>query len=543
MDQSAIDRREITPGAIVAPPPAWVDLAPYPIPATANPHFIAGGACVLLDDSQIDLCGPERAWFYRRAELVTAPAGAERVAQFSVSFDPAFERLEVHRISVIRGPQRIEHAGTALFDILRRESNLERMQFDGRITLHVTLPDVRAGDVVETSFTTYGNRKSLAGRHSAFVSFEWPVGIIDVRVRQRSPAHRRIHERGYCRAPDGKQTEADGVIDRRWTAVERRGVKFEPLSPPWVLQNAALQLSEWRDWAEVVEVFTPLYEETGALPAEIEAEIARINEAETTREGRAAAILRFCQSAVRYLAISMGEGGYTPRALDAIGETRYGDCKDKSKLFVAMARRLGLDACPALVNTRDSYAINTWLPSAQVFDHCIVRLAIDDRVYWLDATRAPQPSPLDKLNQCHFGWALPLRAGVTELEGMAAPSPAHTLETHETVAFGASPDHAVRYEYKMTSRRGRAEWVREQVAREGTVGLFKLYADDIARRFAKAIPLRQDIVSDDATENEITALEVYEILGAWTEQGAKREFSTHDITMRSQLAPLDAGVM
>src|SRR5262245_28307617 len=123
MDQpSATPVREITPGATVAPPQPWVEREPCAIPATADPHFIAGGLCVLLDESQIDLCGAERAWFYRRAELVTASAGAERAAQFSVMFDPAYERLEIHNISVIRAGQRIEHADTAAFEALRREA-------------------------------------------------------------------------------------------------------------------------------------------------------------------------------------------------------------------------------------------------------------------------------------------------------------------------------------------------------------------------------------------------------------------------------------
>lgn len=541
MDQSVITPREIMPGAVVAPTPPWVDLAPYAIPAVANPHFIAGGLCSLLDDAQVDLCGPERAWYCRHAELVTAPAGAERAAQFSVSFDPAFERLEIHAIRVIRGSLRIDHAATAAFEVLRRESSLELMKFDGRLTLHVTLPDVRPGDVVETSFTTYGMRKSLAGRHSAFVSFEWPTGIVETRVRQRAPASRIIREKSFNDAPEGSQTEADGVVDRRWAALERRGVKYEQLSPPWVIQNASLQLSEWRDWAEVAEVFTPLYEEDDPLPAPIAAEAAAIASAEATPEGRAAAILRFCQGAVRYLAISMGEGGFTPRTFEAIADTRYGDCKDKSKLFVAMARALGLDACPALVNTRDSYAINAWLPSAQIFDHCIVRLSIGERTYWLDPTRAPQPSPLDKLHQCHFGWALPLRRGVTELERMPAPAPAHTLEAHEKIAFGPTPEHPVTYEYRTISRRGRAEWVREQLAREGAVGLFKLYAEDISRRYAKATPLEQDIVRDDIETNEVEAREIYELTEAWKAEGGKAEFGTHDLSMRAQLAALDAG--
>lgn len=379
MDQEHALHREITPGARVAPPPVWADLSPYAIPAEANPHFIANGVCVLLDDSQIDLTG-ERAWYYRRAELVTASVGAERVAQFSVSFDPAYEKLDVHSIAVIREGQRIEHASSAFFEVLRRERNMERLQFDGRLTIHVTLPDVRQGDVVETSYTLFGMRKSFGGRHAAWVPFEWSVGICETRLRQRTPQTRKIGERIFLNAPEPTETHDNGITDRRWRTQERPGVRFDALTPPWTIQSAGVQFSEWRDWAEVADTFTPLYEEDAPLPADIEAEIQRIAATETSPAARAAAVLRFTQNEVRYLAISMGEGGFTPRSLEQICATRYGDCKDKSKLYVQMARRLGLDACPALVNTRDGYGLNAWLASGVVFDHCIVRVVADGAV-------------------------------------------------------------------------------------------------------------------------------------------------------------------
>lgn len=541
MDQQASIGREITPGAVVTAPPDWVDRAPYDIPDEPNPHFIANGVCVLLDDSQIDLCGTERGWYYRRAELVTAPAGAERAAQFSVNFDPSFERIEVHSVAVIRGGQRIEHAETAFYEVLRRERNLERLHFDGRLTIHVTLPDVRAGDVVETSYTVYGMRKALNGRHSVFIPLEWPVGIIDVRLRQRSPKQRTIAERGYNDAPEGAQTEADGIIDRRWRAIERPGFRYEPLAPPWMLQSAALQLSEWRDWAEVAAAFAPLYDEAAPLPDDVEQEIARISQNEKKPAARAAAVLRFTQGAVRYLAISMGEGGYTPRGLSEIGATRYGDCKDKTKLFVLMARRLGVDACPALVNTRDGYALADWLPSGQVFDHCIVRVAVDGKVYWLDPTRQVQPSPLDKLSQCHFGWALPLREGQSKLERMPDPPVPQLIETQEKIVLGSyeAPAH---YEWTHTFRDARAEAMREQLAREGEVSVFRSYAEDLQRTWPKAKVIEQKVVSDDIAANTIVVREAYEIPDAWTHAGGgSYNFTTRDFTIAGTLAPLDPG--
>lgn len=251
--------------------------------------------------------------------------------------------------------------------------------------------------------------------------------------------------------------------------------------------------------------------------------------------------MRFTQSAVRYLAISIGEGGFTPRSLADICSTRYGDCKDKSKLYVHMARRLGVDACPALVNTRDGYAIGDWLPSAQLFDHCIVRVAVDGKVYWLDPTRMVQPSRLDKVSQCHFGWALPLRAGAIGLERMAEPPVLHLVETKESVVL-AAPESPATYEWVHTFRDVRAEAAREQFAREGAVSVFRSYAEDMQKTWPQARVIAQEIVADDVADNTIVVREQYELPNAWTPAGATaHSFTTRDLSMSGMLAPLDGG--
>lgn len=535
--------RTITDGATCAPTPNWVDLEPYEIPAVPNPHFVGNGLCVLLDDSQIDLTGEERAWFYRRADLIIAHSGAERAAQVSTSFDPSYERLEVHSIAVIRAGVRTEHARTAFFEVLRRERNMERLVFDGHLTIHVTLPDVRVGDVVEVSYTLYGQRKSLGGKFAAWVPQEWGLGILETRLRLLAPQDRPIAEHGVNNPPIATVHESDGVIEKRWRTRERPGIRFEQLTPTWIAENAAIQFSEWRSWSEVAEQFAPLYEEPGPLPPAFADEVARIAAAYATPAERAGAILRFTQSAVRYLAIAIGEGGFTPRPLADIDATRYGDCKDKAKLFVAMARALGLDACPVLVNTTSGYGLDTWLPSAVVFDHCIVRVEIDGAPYWLDGTRALQHSPLDRVGPSSLGYSLPLKPQGT-LERIPDPTPVHFLETREHIRIGASPHDPVRYEMRFTSRRGRAEMVREYFQREGEVGAFKSYADSVRRTWPKAKPVRQFVDRDDHALNEIVIDEAYEIEDAWSRAPGtlfSYQFSTLDLTMKQTFAPLDPG--
>lgn len=206
-----------------------------------------------------------------------------------------------------------------------------------------------------------------------------------------------------------------------------------------------------------------------------------------------------------------------------------------------MARRLGVDACAALVNTRDGYAMPGFLPSAQLFDHCIVRVAIGQKVYWLDPTRMVQPSPIDKLSQCHFGWALPLRSDTTSLERMADPPVVHLVDTQENIVLGA-PGAPIRYEWRHVFREARAEAAREQFAREGAVSVFRSYTEDLQKTWPQARVISQEIVSDDVTENILTVHEAYELQGAWTPAGpAAHSFTTRDLNMHGTLAPLEGG--
>ncbi|MES1197484.1 MAG: DUF3857 domain-containing protein [Pseudomonadota bacterium] len=541
MDQQTSIVHEIAPGAVFAPTPPWVEQDLINTGAPIDPHFISGGLCALLDDTQIDLCGEERAWFRRRAFAVTAPGAAERVAQFNTTYDPRYERLEIHAVRVLRGAEVFEYAGRAGFESLRREQNLERLVFDGRQTILFTIPDVRAGDIVETAYTRYGMRKTLHGRHAAWMAFDWSAPIVEARHRQRAPRGREIAERRYNEPPTAEERIEGDIVDRRWRRRDAQAFRYEALTPPAVLQGSSIQWSEWRDWREVAQNFLPLYNDADPLPEAFEQEVQKLAQ-EPSASARAAALLRFVQGTVRYLAVAIGEGGYTPRPLADIGATRYGDCKDKSKLYVSMARRLGLNACPALVNTGDGAVLDKCLPSAELFDHCVVRVEVDGKVYWLDPTRNVQPNPLPALTQVHCVWALPLRADSAGLERMPDWPLTLLTETNERITLGKGPRVPVQYEWEQKLRGVRADVTREQFVREGEIGVFKSYLEDIQKKWPEARIITQTMTDDVAT-NTVTVIEKYELPDAWSKsnEDTRRHFQTRDLTIRGTLAPLDIG--
>ncbi|MEM6792850.1 MAG: hypothetical protein AAF725_02650 [Acidobacteriota bacterium] len=75
---------------------------------------------------------------------------------------------------------------------------------------------------------------------------------------------------------------------------------------------------------------------------------------------------------VRYVAVEVGIGGYRPTAPSEVAERRWGDCKDKSVLLIALLNRLGLRAAPALIRLDAASRIELDLPTPHDFNHLIV---------------------------------------------------------------------------------------------------------------------------------------------------------------------------
>jgi transglutaminase-like putative cysteine protease len=383
--------------------PKWVEHAPYRRQAEASEDAcVANGVCRLLYDCQIDLSHPERSWHHRTAERVLTRVGVERVSHFVTDFDPAYERLEINFVRVVRGEESIEHARPDAIQTFRREAELERLVLNGRLTVSLLIPDVRVDDIVEIAITVYGGNPVLGGKLSGWATFDAFSPWLESRYRMLRPLARELSIKPFNDPPERETLTRDGIEISRWSLVGQRRREPEDFTPPWLILSPVLQFSEFRSWNEVARLFVPHYAHA-EIPVALAAEIDRLAATHQEPVERAAAWLHFVQNGLRYFAWSFGEGGLVPRGLDTIWTSRFGDCKDAALLYVAGARRLGLDACAALVSTTHGLTLNDCLPGPNVFGHCIVRLRLNGVAYWLDPTISMQGGDLDHIVQPHVG--------------------------------------------------------------------------------------------------------------------------------------------
>jgi hypothetical protein len=154
------------------PLPDWVDYHAFPVAAAApSDAYVDNGLCRILYDSQVNLEGTGFANYVRTIQRVVTRAGAERAAQFAVEFDPTHQRVDVHFIRILRADARIDHANAESIQLLRRETNLEWLALDGRLTATLLISDLRIDDVLDVSITIYSTNPILGGKYSGWFTF------------------------------------------------------------------------------------------------------------------------------------------------------------------------------------------------------------------------------------------------------------------------------------------------------------------------------------------------------------------------------------
>jgi len=368
------------------PAPAWVTPAPAIDPAKA-----AQGSPLMIFDMQQRIDG-DKVWNYvDTAFRADTPNALTQLGTLSASWSPDKGDLIIHRVVIIRGSEEIDVLGTAKFDVLRREQQLEKRSLDGELTSTMAVPGLRVGDIVRLTLSTTRADAALAGH-----------------VQSGAPVMAEPFSAGFARVrilwPEGKgmRWQAGPKVDLSQDAAVLNGGYRElnlpiPIakrpempadspsryrSPPW------FQLGNFAGWEDVSKVMAPLFATDGLIApgSPLAAEVATIASASSDPLERTARALELVQGKIAYLAVSMNGGNYVPQPPAKTWELRYGDCKAKTLLLLSMLRAMGIEAEAVLARSQGGDALPTLLPMPADFDHVLVHARIGGKDLWLDGT-------------------------------------------------------------------------------------------------------------------------------------------------------------
>jgi transglutaminase-like putative cysteine protease/tetratricopeptide (TPR) repeat protein len=137
-------------------------------------------------------------------------------------------------------------------------------------------------------------------------------------------------------------------------------------------------------WRQVAEEYGKIVEKQ-ISGAELKSLVGRLVVGKGSRDEKAAAILGYLDREVRYTGVEFGESALVPHLPGETLARKYGDCKDKASLLMAMLRVANIPAYVALLNAGSREDVAPDLPGVGLFDHAIVYVPGSPDL-WIDAT-------------------------------------------------------------------------------------------------------------------------------------------------------------
>lgn len=402
------------------PAPAWISPPPGRT-ATKPPEGAA--VQVLYVDTQTRL-GADGDEFYRAYRLKILKPEALALGNISAMWSPSADDIRVHRLAIIRDGREIDVLAGTKFKVLQREDSLEASVLSGNLTATLQTPGLQVGDELEFAATVKRRDPTLGDRSQGDMQLPDAGAVGAYRLRLVWPKTRDVHWRASPDLDPIKPAEAGGdyVLDYELrdpkTAIVANG------APPRVNVRRLVQFSNFASWGDVSNAIAPLFDTASTLKpnSPVKAEAAKIAAASSDPVQRTEAALRLVQERIRYVYVGLDGANYRPATADETWDRRFGDCKAKTVLLLALLRELGVPAEPVLVNALGGDGTDQHLPMPGVFNHVLVRATIAGQTHWLDGTRLGDRS-LDLLPPPVFRWALPVRRGTATLERVDAVAP------------------------------------------------------------------------------------------------------------------------
>lgn len=162
-------------------------------------------------------------------------------------------------------------------------------------------------------------------------------------------------------------------------------------------------------------------------------ETERVVAGRKTPREKIEAIASFVSTRVRYLNVGFGIGRMRPRPAASVLSSRYGDCKDKVGLVMAMAAEAGIEVRPVLIHSQRN-DLQDEAPGPHQFDHMIAAAVLGPEEkdwLWIDPTNS-LASPLTLLPTTRDKRALviePTGRGVVVRTPAAPPHPSRQTVT------------------------------------------------------------------------------------------------------------------
>ena len=184
----------------------------------------------------------------------------------------------------------------------------------------------------------------------------------------------------------------DEFIKYTWEQENEPSVKTEKYMPDFSDFASRLYLSTIKDWNWINKWYYDISTTKAKSDFEVQDVTKKILEGKNNLSDleKIKLLYNYVVQNIHYSSIPFRQNGVVPQKASKVINTKIGDCKDVSTLFVAMCREAGYKAEIVLVNTRDNGQEDLLLPNIG-FNHAIAKVYVNNTYYIVELTSDLNP--------------------------------------------------------------------------------------------------------------------------------------------------------
>jgi transglutaminase-like putative cysteine protease len=485
--------------------PVWLKTyAPYT--QKISRREVANGYFYQLSEEQIQV---EKHADYRHfIREIVSETGIQNGSQISVSFDPSYERLDFHDLTVWRNGKPQSRLSTADFKVLADEEELSKFIYQGSYSAVCILKDIRKGDRIEYAYTVTGSNPIFGNHFSRDFYFQSAQPAAQVYRAVLASPGRKLYFKNFNHVPQVTVSSYNGLSCYEWEAKQVKPYPADDYSPGWYEVYDHVQLTDFASWKQVIDWAMQFNAVHNHVSGQLAQRVAQLKAASgNSKEKYFRMATQLVQDEVRYMGIEMGQYSHRANTPENVYNHRYGDCKDKALLLASILNADGIEAYMMLVNTSLKAKVSDYLPSSGVFDHAVVAANVNGKPVYVDATMSYQRGTGTDIYFPNYGKGLVLKGGNTGFTTLPLSPGGKTImeETYTIPDEKGKVNLQVRTSYSL----GEADRMRDKINSKSIEETEKDYLNYYSATYANIESADTLTVIDDEKENRLTTIEHY----------------------------------